>query len=529
MEVEIRPGILTADGAFTPIRTKVVTLLSENNTLELAAPGGLIAVGLEVDPVLSKNNRLAGQTLGVVGSLPPVFRSLEISYSLLKSVMAADEKEKGEIKPKAPKPKEVLLLCVGAAQVQATVVKAQGKKLQLLCKTPLCGDVDDMAVIFRAVNRHWRLIGSGKIASLEALAVPQAAQDAASLTLIDESFEVKISLPPQVVTVAEPEKEEDDEDEEEEPRLILTEELIAECQKDFDLANNTCRMMEKPFPEVGEITMAHIDTVDAEVGAYCRLLEYEGGNNFLNEKSPDGVRKALLISTEISGRRIRSMKQAVRPGTDVPVMVLRVDEATGFVDISRKKVLAEDRKVCEDRFGSAQVVHSIMARVSAVAKIPLAALHRAIVWPLEKKKTFPFVLDAFQHALRNYDAVFGPLALPESLNQIIRNCLVHRLQSKPEKVEAKISVSCLLPAGVNLIKAAFAHGLAHQHGKDQANEGSSGDKDNDEPIEITASVESPPIYVLTASATRDTRAATAAIERVIAATQRWRDDMQQPK
>jgi len=86
-----------------------------------------------------------------VGSLPPVFRSLEMSYSLLKSVLAADEKEKGEIKPKAPKAKEVLLLCVGAAQVHATVTKAQGKKLQLLCKTPLCGDIWFLFCVFVCV------------------------------------------------------------------------------------------------------------------------------------------------------------------------------------------------------------------------------------------------------------------------------------------------------------------------------------------------------------------------------------------
>jgi len=84
-----------------------------------------------------------------------------------------------------------------------------------------------MAVIFRAVNRHWRLIGSGKISSLEALPIPAPLKEGAGF---EEGFEVKISLPPQVVTTAEAEENEE-EDEEELPRLILTEELIAECQK----------------------------------------------------------------------------------------------------------------------------------------------------------------------------------------------------------------------------------------------------------------------------------------------------------
>lgn len=84
-------------------------------------------------------------------------------------------------------------------------------------------------------------------------------------------------------------------------------------------------------------------------------------------------------------------------------------------------------------------------------------------------------------------------------------------------------MSCLLPAGVNLIKAAFAHGVASLPKPDKA--GKEGGEDTIEAIEVAATVESPPIYVLTASATRHTQAAIEAVERVIAETQRWRHDM----
>jgi translation initiation factor 2 subunit 3 len=74
MEVEIRPGSLWKDekGVIkcTPIRSRVVSLLAENNELLYAVPGGLIGVGLLLDPSITRNDKLVGSVLGAPGSLP---------------------------------------------------------------------------------------------------------------------------------------------------------------------------------------------------------------------------------------------------------------------------------------------------------------------------------------------------------------------------------------------------------------------------------------------------------------------------
>jgi len=57
-EIEIRPGEVgrNENGQIvcTPIRSKIITLNSENNNLLYAVPGGLIGVGLQVDPTLTR-------------------------------------------------------------------------------------------------------------------------------------------------------------------------------------------------------------------------------------------------------------------------------------------------------------------------------------------------------------------------------------------------------------------------------------------------------------------------------------------
>jgi len=66
-KIEIRPGEISQNnnGHFVcqPILSKIVSLNSENNQLLYAVPGGLIGVGLQVDPTLTRQNRLVGQVI----------------------------------------------------------------------------------------------------------------------------------------------------------------------------------------------------------------------------------------------------------------------------------------------------------------------------------------------------------------------------------------------------------------------------------------------------------------------------------
>ena len=77
MEVEIRPGNIFKDKddnfKCTPVRTRIVSLHTEENDLLYAVPGGLIGVGLLLDPSMTRGDRMVGNVLGAVGALPGIF------------------------------------------------------------------------------------------------------------------------------------------------------------------------------------------------------------------------------------------------------------------------------------------------------------------------------------------------------------------------------------------------------------------------------------------------------------------------
>ena len=96
-EIEIRPGVIetSAEGKMTckPLRTKIVSLFAEQNSLLYAIPGGLIGVGTNLDPSLTIADSLVGNLIGLPGQLPDVFVEIEIEYYLLSRLLGVRKNE----------------------------------------------------------------------------------------------------------------------------------------------------------------------------------------------------------------------------------------------------------------------------------------------------------------------------------------------------------------------------------------------------------------------------------------------------
>jgi translation initiation factor 2 subunit 3 len=134
MEVEIRPGHLWKDAEgnlrCTPIRSRIVSLLAENNNLLYAVPGGLIGVGLLVDPSITRNDRLVGSVLGVPGSLPEIYIECDIKYYLLRRLLGykAEGADK-QVRIQKLAPGETLKFNVGSTETPGKVVNVKDVRL----------------------------------------------------------------------------------------------------------------------------------------------------------------------------------------------------------------------------------------------------------------------------------------------------------------------------------------------------------------------------------------------------------------
>ena len=97
-----------------------------------------------------------------------------------------------------------------------------------------------------------------------------------------------------------------------------------------------CRFYEEPFPELESLVMVNVRNI-AEMGAYVTLLEY---NNI----------EGMILLSELSRRRIRSINKLIRVNRNEVVMVLRVDKEKGYIDLSKRRVSAEDVAKCEEQY-----------------------------------------------------------------------------------------------------------------------------------------------------------------------------------
>ncbi|KRX11052.1 Translation protein, beta-barrel domain [Pseudocohnilembus persalinus] len=166
-EVEIRPGrVENKDGKLvkcTPIKSRIVSLFAEQNNLLYAVPGGLIGVGLMLDPSITRNDQLVGNCLGYANSLPDVFIEIEVEFFLMRKLIIRQEQTSTKIS-KITK-LETLKFNVGSNQTQGRVTSTKDDMMTVQLNDPICSSIGEKVAFCRRIDSKFRLIGWGTIKS----------------------------------------------------------------------------------------------------------------------------------------------------------------------------------------------------------------------------------------------------------------------------------------------------------------------------------------------------------------------------
>ena len=81
-KVRIIPGVVLSNGQNHPIEAYVESLKTDSTSLDVAYPGGLVGIGLSIDPTLSKEDRLVGNfIIGIEDNTHKIFKTCTIEYS----------------------------------------------------------------------------------------------------------------------------------------------------------------------------------------------------------------------------------------------------------------------------------------------------------------------------------------------------------------------------------------------------------------------------------------------------------------
>jgi len=161
-EIEIKPGVRVERGSsvtYEPLISRVVSIKFDEFEFSEARPGGLVAIGTELDPALTKSDKLVGNVLGKAGTVPDPVTDLRIEYNLLERVLGTKEL----IKVEALKAKETIMVTAGTAVTLADITKLSGDLMEVKTRRPIVVWEGMRVVISRQVLGRWRLVGWGYI------------------------------------------------------------------------------------------------------------------------------------------------------------------------------------------------------------------------------------------------------------------------------------------------------------------------------------------------------------------------------
>ncbi len=155
-EIEISPGVdINNDNKWKPVATKITGLVYGKNKVKAAKPGGTFGLQTELDPFITKADRLIGNVVGLKGKSSLVISEADLEPHLLNRVVGTKE----ELKVEPLKIGEPLMLNVNTTVTVGVITKLDKKKLHVALKIPICANKDERVTISRNLGGRWRLIG----------------------------------------------------------------------------------------------------------------------------------------------------------------------------------------------------------------------------------------------------------------------------------------------------------------------------------------------------------------------------------
>ena len=195
-----------------------------------------------------------------------------------------------------------------------------------------------------------------------------------------------------------------------------------------------CRIKRQEYPKEGELVLAKTCSTSDDI-LNMELVEY-------------GDIPGLVLSNEISKRRVRSIHQITKVGAIEVCRVLRADPGTHQVDLSLRTVEPEEKKEYLAHANKEKLAYQIMLRVARDVNIPVEKLYEDIGYG--KMEEYGSLYAFFVQGKNNPGALSG-VKYGEHFARDITE------QFTPTSFKVRMDVDVVVYAGgITAIKRAFA-------------------------------------------------------------------------
>jgi len=161
-----------------------------------------------------------------------------------------------------------------------------------------------------------------------------------------------------------------------------------------------------------------------------------------------------------------------------------VDQDKGYIDLSKRRVVQEDIKRCEEKYSKAKTVNQILRHVGELLDYEddkmLEELYKKTAWCFDKKyPTSGKSHEMFKEAAQKPE-VLDELDIDDHTKEVLLKNIKRRLTPQAVKVRADVEVLCYAYEGIDAVKAALRAGL----------------KLATEEVPLKINLIAPPIYVI---------------------------------
>jgi translation initiation factor 2 subunit 3 len=162
-QIEIKPGLAMPEGGgrirYERLLTTVRSLSVSKGQVDEAKSGGLVGIGTDLDPSLTKSDALVGSVVGKIDTLPQTLAKLLLDVNLFETVVGTEL----SVPVDKIKTNEALVLNVGTTVTSGIVTSAREDIVEVSLRKPVCAEPKSKVAISRRITDSWRLIGFGTL------------------------------------------------------------------------------------------------------------------------------------------------------------------------------------------------------------------------------------------------------------------------------------------------------------------------------------------------------------------------------
>ena len=212
-------------------------------------------------------------------------------------------------------------------------------------------------------------------------------------------------------------------------------------------------MRKNKYPNIGDITIV-VPVRITDLGVYVKLLEY---NDI----------EGLIILSDLSKSRFRSINKIVSIGKKFPASVTNVDKNTNNISLSKKEVSIDEANECENNFKTSKQIYDLVNLFvrkldklcpDSDPKMDIESAYMAFIWCISENPQILY--QSLRNAVKDFDKIYGNKldGIDPQIVKHFRDVLSIKFREKNILLEAILEITCEEHNGINIIKSALLKG-----------------------------------------------------------------------